>query len=137
MRIGLASICFWLIGASLIPTGGVIDAAPANATPVEVWSGGDDGLTQRLRDALEHAFQSSPHFVLSSGKQSDALIVTIPTHVGWRDAGGRTQVTYTVTFASTDERNLGTSKGSCWDDALARCTAHILRDAEIAAHKMR
>ncbi|HUQ94518.1 MAG TPA: hypothetical protein VM120_22740, partial [Bryobacteraceae bacterium] len=61
-RMRLVSVkhfCPLLIGA-LIAAGVVTEAAAAKATLVEVWVGGDDGLTQRLRDATEHAFQSSP-----------------------------------------------------------------------------
>ena len=56
-----------------------LGAESARATLVEVWCGGDDGLTLRLRDALENAFKSSPAFALSTGKKPGTLIVTIPT----------------------------------------------------------
>jgi len=114
-----------------------IDAASAKPTPVEVWSGGDDGLTLRLRGALVAALRSSPSFRLSSGKKPRTLVVTIPTHLKWKQIGGRTQVLYTVQFASTDEQNIGASTGSCWDDALAKCAAHIVKDTKSAAGKIR
>ena len=134
-RMRLVSVkhfCPLLIGA-LIAAGIVTEAAAAKATLVEVWVGGDDGLTQRLRDATEHAFQSSPRFILSSGKKTGTLVVTIPTNVRWKQFGKRTQVFYNVKFASTDQQNLGTGKGSCWDDEFATCAAHIVRAAEVAA----
>jgi len=106
---------------------------PVPDRSVEVWVGGDDGLTQRLRDAIEHAFQSSPRFVLSSGKKSGALVVTIPASVRWKQFGKRTQVFYRVEFATTDQQKRGASKGSCWDDESATCAAHIVGDAEVAA----
>jgi hypothetical protein len=59
-------------------------AGPAKPTPVEVWTGGDDGLTQGLRFAIENKFKSSSDFVLSLGKKAGTLIVTIPMHVAWR-----------------------------------------------------
>ena len=126
-----------LVIGAIIAAGVVAEAAPVKATLVEVWVGGDDGLTQRLRDAVEHAFQSSPRFVLSSGKKTGTLVVTIPTNVRWKQSGRRTQVFYNVDFASTERKNLGASKGSCWDDEFATCAAHIVGAAEIAARGIR
>ncbi len=105
---------------------------PASGKPVEVWGGADDGLTIRLRDALKDAFRSSTDFHLSSGNKPGTLVITLPSNVGWKPVGGRTQVLYTAEFAS-DGQNLGPSKGSCWDDALAKCAAQIVKDAKIAA----
>lgn len=112
-----------------------IHAASAEPILVEVWSGGDDGLTSRLRDALENAFKSSPDFALSSGKKPGTLVVTIPTNVGWRSIGKRTQVRYTVELSSAENRRIRTSTGSCWDDGLAKCAAQIVSDARTAMHK--
>jgi len=99
---------------------------------VEVWGGGDDALTVRFRDALKDAFRSSADFHLSSGEKPGTLVITLPSNVGWKQVGGRTQVLYTADFAS-EGQNLGGSKGSCWDDALAKCAAQIVKDAKIAA----
>ncbi len=105
---------------------------PASGKPVEVWGGADDGLTIRLRDALKDAFRSSADFHLSSGNKPGTLVITLPSNVEWKQVGGRTQVLYTAEFAS-DGQSLGGSKGSCWDDALAKCAAQIVKDAKIAA----
>lgn len=113
-----------------------VEAGSAKATLVEVWSGGDDGLTLRLRASLEEAFKSSSAFVLSSGKKPGTLIVTIPTNVPWKQVGQRTKVLYTVNFASIDNQPLGTSKGSCWDDALTKCANKIVKDATAVARKV-
>ena len=113
-----------------------VEAGTAKATLVEVWSGGDDGLTLRLRASLEEAFKSSSAFVLSSGKKPGTLVVTLPTHVGWKQVGQRTKVLYTVNFASIDNQALGTSKGSCWDDALTKCASKIIKDATAVARKI-
>ena len=125
-----------IIVASLAVAGCAIEAASPEPTLVEVWRGGDDGLTLRLTDALESAFRSSPKFTLSNGRKPGTLVVTLPTHVEWRQVGTRTQVSYSVDFAAIDGRNIGASKGSCWDDALVKCASHIVGDAEIAAHKI-
>lgn len=105
--------------------------------PVEVWCNGDDGLTIRLRDALENAFKSSPDFHLSSEKEPRSLVVTIPTNVGWKQFGRRTKILYTVEFASSDNHSLGESKGSCWDDEFSRCATQVVKHAKIAARKIK
>jgi hypothetical protein len=105
--------------------------------PVEVWGGADDGLTIRLKDALKDAFRSSSEFHLSGGKEPGTLVITLPSNVGSQQVGGRTQVLYMAEFASSGGQDLGESKGSCWDDALAKCAAQIFKDAKIAAGKVR
>jgi hypothetical protein len=109
----------------------------ASGKPVEVWGGADDGLTIRLKDALKDAFRSSAEFHLSSGKEPGTLVITLPSNVGSQQVGERTQVLYMAEFASSDGQDLGESKGSCWDDALAKCAAQIFKDAKIAAGKVR
>jgi hypothetical protein len=111
-------------------------AAPSKPTPVEVWTGGDDGLTQRLRDGIENKFKSSSDFVLSSGKKPGSLIVTIPTHVTWTQKGSRTYLRYKVEFSSSNDIEIGKSSGSCWDDNLARCAAQIYGGAQRSVHKL-
>jgi hypothetical protein len=108
-------------------------AASAEPTFVEVWVVGDDGLTQGLTVALEIAFGSSPDFTLSYGKKPGTLVVEIPTNVGWKKVGTRTKVLYTVEFTTTDGRKISTATGSCWDDVIAKCASHIVKDARIAA----
>jgi hypothetical protein len=125
-----------LVAASFGAAGYTAVATPSKPTWVEVWSVGDDALSLKLREAVENAFQSSPRFRLSSGKKPGTLVVTIPTHVGWRQFGKRTQVSYRVEFASADQHT-ATGKGSCWDDGLAKCAAHIVADAEAATKKLR
>ena len=103
---------------------------------VEVWCVGDDGLTQHLRDAVESKFKSSSDFILSSGKKSGTLIVTIPTNVEWTQNGTQTRVRYKVVFSSTDEAKVGKDGGSCWDDNISACAAQIYMGAQRASHKL-
>jgi len=103
---------------------------------VEVWTGGDDSLTQHLRYEVESRFKSSSDFVPSRGKKPGTLIVTIPTHVAWTKDGTRTQVRYKVEFSSSEGVGIGKSSGSCWDDNVAACAAQIYRGAQRAAHKL-
>lgn len=117
-----------------------VPAIPAlckqRTTPVEVWCGGDDGLTQRLKDALEQKLNLSPKFRLSSGKKPGTLVVTIPSNVKWKDVGRRTRVLYEVDFSTYDGKTLGRINGSCWDDRLVTCAADITRDAADMARKI-
>jgi hypothetical protein len=126
-----------LIGVLLLAvTACAANPASSEATPVEVWTGGDDGLTQRLRVALETALDSSPEFARSYGKKPGTLIVLIPTHVGWNDVGDRTQVLYKVEFRTATDHLIAKAKGSCWDNNLAECAAQIVKRAKKAARKV-
>jgi hypothetical protein len=124
----LVGLILFLNSASLL--------ASQKRIPIEVWSGGDDGLTQRFRDELERTFESSTEFALSTGKKPGTLVATIPTHVQWVKRGSRTQFQYEVQFTSIDESRLGDSKGRCWEDQLANCTARVYRDAKRAARNL-
>jgi hypothetical protein len=114
------------------------DASPLKQTqtPVEVWCGGDDGLTQGVCHALESAFASTADFVTSSGKRPGTLVVTIPYNVSSKESGKRTRVSYTVEFTSSNDKKLRTRKGSCWEDDLATCANQIVAQARIAARKL-
>jgi len=111
--------------------------APPHRIPVEVWSGGDDGLTQRLQDAMERAFQASPDFVMSFGKKPGTLVVTIPTHVKWQNVSDRMLVRYKLEFSSASGQRLASREGQCWADEYPKCAARILDDAKAAARKIR
>lgn len=121
----------------LIPNPSQSQSAESRRVLVEVWAGGDDGLTQRLKVALEGEFKHSQQFNPSEGKKPHTLIVTIPTNVRWDRDGSRTKVLYSVDFTSTDGEVFGHSKGSCWDDDLAKCSARIVSDARLASRKLR
>lgn len=113
--------------------------APAKPTktPVEVWCGGDDGLTQGVCSSLATAFASSTDFDSSSDEEAGKLVVTIPTNVDWKEIRKRTQVFYTVEFTSANDKKLRTRKGSCWDNDFATCANQILVQARIAVRKLR
>jgi hypothetical protein len=120
-----------------------LSASPINAgsaaqipVPVDLWTTGDDGLTLRLRDALEGAFKSAPDFSLRAGEEG-ALVVRIPKNVDWKRVGGRIKVLYTVTFATKENTPIRGGRGSCWEDALEQCAAQIIKDARRAARKLR
>jgi hypothetical protein len=111
-------------------------AVLARPTLVEFWHVGDDGLSQRLADRVESEFDRSPTFAVGSGKKPGTLVVTIPTNVDWKLVGKRTQVFYSVEFATADNEVISKSSGSCWEDMFEKCATQIIDEAKIAAHKI-
>ena len=124
-----------VVACAIAPACGI--AAPIKPRPVEVWIGGDDGLTLGLKGALENALKSSSDFSLGSGQGPETLVITIPTNLDWKKVGWRTRVFFDVKFKSVDDQPLGTSSGSCWENALAKCATQIVTDARAAAPKIR
>jgi len=108
-------------------------------TPVEIWSGSDDGLTQRLIGALTQALHSSADFmeVEPNSKIPGSLKILIPPHVGWRRVNGRTRVSYRVEFSTVSDVRLGTGSGQCWEEDLSSCTAQIPKGARDAVKELR
>ena len=102
---------------------------PGAPRPVQVWRGGDDGLTMRFAAALEEAFKASPLFG-GQAEESRTLVATIPTNLRWRDVGGRTRFGYHVVFSDHAKRRVGESRGVCWEDRVSECAARVRTDAE-------
>jgi hypothetical protein len=127
----------FIMAAALLPAH-PIEAVHGKQAPtlVEVWWVGDDGLTNRLIEAIEKAFKASSDFHLSSGKRPGTLVVTIPSNVDWEQVGSRTKVLYMVEFGPVDSRKLRTSRGYCWEDMLTKCATQIVKDAKIAVKAM-
>lgn len=104
-------------------------SAPNEPISVAVFTGGDDGLTQRLADAVRSEFAASPHFRSAASPTAAALRVTIPTHVRWERGAGGLQVSYEVQLAwSGRERG---SAGTCMERDLVICARQIVREAVI------
>ena len=103
-------------------------AYSSNPVPVEIVTGGDDGLTQRLVDAVRGEFGKSSAFTFAPASATNALIVTIPTHVGWNDVGKKTRVTYQLRLERAG-RVLEESAGACWEDQLRVCAETIVNAA--------
>jgi hypothetical protein len=108
----------------------------AKPIPVEFWHTGDDGLSQKLAYQVERAFGRSPDFTMRGERRPETLVVRIPTNVDWNKVGKRTQVLYTVEFSSADNQEIGVHKGSCWENAMSKCAAQIVKEAKIAAGKI-
>ena len=101
---------------------------------VELWTGGDDGLTQKFSVALEKALISSSDFAWDSDEGTvGTLVVRIPNHVAWRKKRGRTRIIYRVEFSTKDNRRIGQSQGCCWERSVKKCAKEVLLDAKSAA----
>ena len=98
------------------------------AVPVELWTGGDDGLTLRLADAVRNEFSQSALFALAPASTPNSLRATIPTHVHWEQVGAGTRVKYKLRLAR-GERNLGETGGVCWENDLRTCARQIVQEA--------
>lgn len=109
-----------------------------SGTLVEVWTGGDDALTQRLAEAVREAFKKSPEFTPSYGQKPNTLKVLIPTHVDWEKIGKRTKVRSKIEFSwpGTD-REVSTSSVECWDDTPAKCADDVISDAKRVVRDVR
>jgi len=127
MRIVRGLILFAVcVGCSAAPP--PTTTLPTVAVPVEVWTGGDDGLTQRLGNAMRDEFRRSGLFTLAPTSTSHSLRVTIPTHVGWQEVGGKTLVTYKLRLAR-GERYFGETGGVCWENDLRTCARQVVQEA--------
>lgn len=132
------------------------DVLPPASTRVEVWHSGDDGLTQRLADAVRKGFESSSDFRLESTAEPGNLVVLIPKHVEskhlrWTPfVGRRTQIFYSVEFrirreAKTPDSTrspregapVSTQAGSCREDRIAGCATEIVRAARSVVSQRR
>ena len=109
-------------------------AQATKPTSVEIFTGGDDGLTQRLAEAIRSEFKQSGRFTLGVPSSADTLRVTIPTHVGWQDVGGGTRVTYQLRL-DRGGRKLVESGGTCWEKELHVCARTVVKAATLAVRR--
>lgn len=111
-------------------------AKEAERVPVEVWTGGDDGLTQRLAEVVRQEFRTSAGFSLvDSGSAPRALRVIIPTHVEWRDVGSKTRLTYRLELERGGHRSKASS-GNCWEAELATCARQVVEAAAASLNQL-
>jgi hypothetical protein len=96
---------------------------------VEILRGGDDGLTNKLSDAIESAFATSDAFALKRGDKNKTLTITIPTNVHWKRIDNHNEVFYTVELKQSSPERTETDSGSCRDDKLSVCADRIFRSA--------
>jgi hypothetical protein len=115
-------------------------AAPASAAardyteklPTELWVGGDDSLTQKFAATLRESLEASDDFMAEPDAGGYALRMTVPTHLYFKSAQGRTNFQYVVVLTDSNSVYLGISIGSCWEDSMDTCSQRVLSDARLA-----
>ena len=115
VQLGLVVGCFYT-GASL------------GAVPVELWTGGDDALTQRFADSVRAAISESRDFTEAPANKG-ALVMRIPTHVYWSEVRGKINFSVVVIMTDHQSKYLGVSTGSCWEEEMRRCAERVVADA--------
>lgn len=113
----------------LLMTSGLLaqQGAVVVPSPVEVWCGGDDGLTQKVCGAAEQAFKSARDFPLRKAEGTAKYKVIIPSNVDWKKVHGRIQILFTVELQNADAREVGRFKGSCSESKVRLCGKQILQ----------
>ena len=108
-------------------------ATPQTETPqvrVLVLSNGDDGLTQRLAEALRHGLQNLPRYsTVPTGEPSD-LVISIERNVRPSFVSDLMYANYDVRFYEANDHRvtIGTSAGGCLANRVEDCAGTILRD---------
>lgn len=122
-----------LLWSAMFPIAGrAEDSGKRKSFPVELWVGGDDGLTQRLASALREAIVASPEFVEADDMSKRPLRLEIPTNVSWHSVGDKTSVDYAVVFTDSDSKYLGGSFNGCWESEIPKCASKIISDLRLA-----
>jgi hypothetical protein len=106
--------------------------------PVELWTRGDDGLTQRFSEAFEDAIRGDTNLTLALGNEArttSTIVATIQEHLNWKSVGPKTEVSYRIEFENATGKKLGNSIGSCWEDELQTCVNRALGDLRRAAEE--
>lgn len=107
-----------------------IAAAPVSAreppVPIEIYTGGDDALTQQLREAIEERLRSSGRFAPGPASSDPRVLkMFIPTHADWERVGNRIRVRYQLEFRRDGEA-FGFFSGTCWENELQACARQAL-----------
>lgn len=111
-------------------------ASSNNPIPVKIVTGADDGYTQRLSDAVRGKFEKSAAFTLAPASATNALIVTIPTHVEWQDVGRKRRISYKLRLERAGHL-LEETAGTCWENELHVCAESIVDAAGGAVKRQR
>ena len=137
----------WSAVAVAIAIAAVIEGCSPSSprvVPVEMWVSGDDGLTQRFEIELRAALAESGRFSLiktlatrgdANGEQR--LVLTIAHGLRRTSAEDAGPYAYSIEFTDAAGKLIGESNDLCLEANLSPCIAHVLRDAEAAADRLR
>jgi hypothetical protein len=104
--------------------------AGAHRVAVEVWRGGDDGLTIRFGEALEAALNGSPVFFAVSITTPEATRLTIEHNLRSLGRGDNAKAAFLITLSTRDRVLMGAIPGQCRQRALESCAARVISRAE-------
>ncbi len=111
----------WICALGLTAAAGPVLAA----VPVELWRGGDDGLTNRAFDALEKAFGDATDF--NPARPGEGVVkVTITDHLAWRQDGDVLRATAPYEISRAGAAPL-VGKATCTETTLPVCADKIVR----------
>ncbi|RYY77008.1 MAG: hypothetical protein EOO52_05825 [Gammaproteobacteria bacterium] len=94
---------------------------------------GSDELTKSLERELRTQISHSREFAMSSDKRSEMQLLMVED-VKLKKIANHNQVSYKVNF-NTQQKLVGVSTGSCWEEQIFECADKILRDAKIFIHR--
>ena len=97
---------------------------------VELWSGGDDGYTQRFAVSLDVALMESTVFRSVQAHDDQAMRLTIETNLRPIDIGDNPRAEYVVSLATAAGMRLGTMRGNCRGSEFDKCAKTVLKRAE-------
>jgi hypothetical protein len=103
--------------------------------PVVVELTGDDGLTQKLSDALRKALGTHPRLRVAAATDQRVVTIESDTNVGWDKLDGRAVLIYTIYVHSAEERGEPVT-GVCFESAMTKCVKDILRLTAIEADSL-
>ena len=113
----------------LIAAAAALVVSEAPRQPVDVRAGGNDGLTQKLSEAMVESLASASKMRPMTGDEDPALALVIVGNV--EPAGSRFD--YIVDLMRIDERSrperLASMKGRCGESAILACAADIVAKA--------
>jgi len=101
-------------------------------TPVEVYRGGDDGLTVRFCDAVEVAVKGSVVFSAVTVHTPEAMRLTIETNLRPLESGDDPKSSYVTILETADGAPIGAFRGNCRPSEFRRCATRVVEKAEEA-----
>jgi len=120
--------------ALLLALGGPAPSAPMQERiPVRVGLVGDDGLTQKLADALELKLREDARLRPATSVDDKPLSIESDANVDWDELAGRTVLIYTVYVSSRGAQRLRLT-GACFEDDVSKCAKDILSRSSRLVH---
>lgn len=121
-----------LIAAVLACSPATATSSPSERLPVAVSLTGDDGLTNKLRDALRDALQRHPVLRPQRVGEEPVIAIRSDSNVIWKMSGRGSVVIYTVYLLQGGLRSEPVT-GNCVERSMSKCAADIMRVVQVKA----